>query len=198
MAITVTTLATACALSDVQINVTSATGFATNNIIMVDGEQMTQTGPAVGTVIPVQRIGRNGAWQSTHAILATVTTGLPADFAGPGVGWGTNPAIYKKSIVSYGADGAIAPPTSDTLIFINKATAAALTLKSPTGAPDGIEVTIYSNTTGAHTVTYTPGFHGDTTASDVGTFAATIGNSMTLLSSQGLWGVKCLAGVTLG
>src|SRR6185295_11629498 len=100
MAITVTTLASAVALSDMTINVTSATGFATGNLVVVDGEQMTQTGSAVGTVIPVQRIGRNGSWQSAHAILATVQTGLPSDFAGPGAGWGTNPANYKKTIVS--------------------------------------------------------------------------------------------------
>jgi len=196
MSITATTLASACALGDTTINVTSATGFATGNVIFVDGEQMVQTGAAVGTVIPVQRGGKNGGVQSAHAILAMTQTGLATDWAGPQAGWSTNPAIYKKQIVSYGASGAIAPPTSDTLIFLNKATAAAMTLTSPSGAPDGIEVTIYSNTAAAHTVTYTPGFHGDTTSSDVATFAATIGNSFTMISSGGLWGLKCAAGVT--
>ncbi len=198
MAITQTTLAAAAALGDTQITVTSAAGFATGNVIFVDGEQMVQTGPAVSTMIPVQRGGKSGTVQAPHAILATVQTGLATDWAGPQAGWSTNPAIFKKQIVSYGASATIATPLTDTLIFLNKVTAAAMVLGSPTGAPDGIEVTIYSNTTGAHTVTYTPGFHGDTGSSDIGTFAATIGNSMTLISSQGLWGIKSLAGVTLG
>lgn len=196
MSITLTTLSAAVALGDTQINVTSATGFAVGNLILVDGEWMSQTGPAVGTVIPVQRGGKNGTVQSAHAILATTQTGLPTDWAGPQAGWPTNPAIYKKQIVSYGASGAIVAPTADTLIFLNKATAAAMTLVSPTGAPDGIEVTIYSTTAAAHTVTYTPGFHGDTTSSDVATFAATTGNSFTILSAGGVWGLKCAAGVT--
>lgn len=194
-----TTLASACGASDQSINVTSATGFAVGNLIQVDGEFMVQTGAAVGTVIPVQRGGKNGTVQVAHAILASVTTGTASEFPGPQPGWTNNPGRYKKQIVSYGASGAITPPTYDTIIFLDKATAAAMTLASPAATtPDGTEVTIYSNTAAAHTVTYTPGFNGDTTSSDVATFAATIGNSMTILAARGLWGVKCLAGVTLG
>jgi|SRR6185369_7800515 len=194
-----TTLASACGAGDQSINVTSATGFAVGQTIMVDGEYMVQTGAANGTVIPVQRVGQGGSIVSAHPILASVVTGTATEFPPPQQGWPTNPALYKKVIVSYGASGAIVPPTSDTIIFLDKATAAAMTLASPTGAtPDGVEVTIYSNTAAAHTVTYTPGFNGDTTTSDVATFAATIGNSITLLSARGLWGVKCAAGVTLG
>jgi hypothetical protein len=199
MAATYTTLASACGRDDQQINVTSATGFAVGNVITVDGEQMVQTAAAVGTIIAVQRGGKNGGVQSAHPILASVVTSLPTDVPGPQPGFTNNPAPYKKAIVSYGASGAITPPTFDTIIFLDKATAAAMTLTSPTGAtPDGTEVTIYSNTAAAHTITYTPGFNGDTTSSDVATFAATIGNSITLLSARGLWGVKCAAGVTLG
>lgn len=199
MSATATTLAAACGRDDQSINVTSATGFAAGNVIMVDGEIMVQTAAATGTVVPVQRGGKNGSVQAAHPILASVMTGLPTDFPGPQQSWATNPAPYKKVIVSYGASGAITPPTVDTLIFLNKATAAAMTLASPTGAtPDGVEVTIYSNTAAAHTVTYTPGFHGDTESSDVATFTATIGNSITLLSSRGVWGVKAKEGVSLG
>jgi hypothetical protein len=199
MAATRTTLAAAVALNDTVLNVTSATGFAAGNLIQVDSETMVQTGAASGTIIPVRRGGQNGSAQRAHTILAPVVTGLPADFYSGPAGWPTNPPIYKKEIVSYGVDSAITPPTVDTLIFVNKATAAALTLASPTGAtPDGTEVTIYSNTAAAHTVTYTPGFNGNTTSSDVATFAATIGNSITLIAARGLWGVKAAAGVTLG
>jgi hypothetical protein len=195
-----TTLATACGASDQFINPTSSTGNAVNWIWLVDGEYMQQIGVATaGGLIPVQRVGQYGSIVRSHPILAGVTAGPATDFPAPQAGWPTNPALYKKQIVSYGASGAIVPPTSDTLIFLDKATAAAMTLASPTGAtPDGVEVTIYSTTAAAHTVTYTPGFNGDTTTSDVATFAATIGNSITLLSSRGLWGVKCAYGVTLG
>ena len=199
MSATRTTLAAACGAGDQAIVVTSATGFAVGNVIQVDGEFMVQTGAAVSTTIPVQRGGKNGTIQSAHPILSSVVTGLATDFPAPQAGWTNNPAPYKKSVVSYGASGAITPPTYDTIIFLDKATAAAMTLASPsTATPDGVEVTIYSNTAAAHTVTYTPGFNGDTTSSDVATFAATIGNSMTILSARGLWGIKCLAGVTLG
>jgi acetylglutamate kinase len=194
-----TTLAAACSASDQQIVVTSATGFAVGQPIVVDGEYMVQIAAAIATTtIPVQRGGKNGSVQSAHAILSTVGTGTNAEFPGPQAGWPTNPAIYKKVQVSYGASGAIAPPTCDTIVFLNKATAGAMTLVSPTGAtPDGTEVTIYSNTAAAHTVTYTAGFNQDTTASDVATFAATSGNSMTMIASRGVWGLKCVYGVTV-
>lgn len=195
-----TTLASACGANDKTINPTSSTGNAVGWLWLVDGEYMEQVDVATaGGLIPVQRGGKNGSVQSAHAILAGVTAGPKTDFPGPMAGWPTNPAIYKKQIVSYGASGAIVPPTSDTLIFLDKATAAAMTLANPTGAtPDGVEVTIFSTTAAAHTITYTPGFHGDTESSDVATFTNTTGNSLTLLSSRGTWGVKCKEGVSFG
>ena len=199
MALTRTTLLTAAGAADQVINVTSATGFAVGNLIQVDGEFMVQTAAASGTIIPVQRVGQNASVVVAHPILASVVTGLATDFPSAKPGFSNNPALHQKSVVSYGATGAIVPPTYDTIIFLDKATAAAMTLASPTLAtPDGTEVTIYSNTAAAHTVTYTPGFNGDTTSSDVATFAATIGNSMTIIAARGLWGMKCASGVTLG
>jgi len=199
MAATTTTLAAAVAVNDQTIQVTSATGFAAGNLILVDGEYMTQIAAASGTVVPVRRASLGGSVQRAHAILASVLTGLPSDFPRGEPGATSNPRVPSKARVSHGVDGAIVPPVSDTIVFIDKATAAALTLESPAaGTPDGVEVTIYSNTAAAHTVTYTPGFNANTTSSDVATFAATKGNSMTILSAKGLWGIKSLAGVTLG
>ncbi len=194
-----TTLAAACGASDVTIQPTATTGNAVGWIWLVDGEYMTQTAVATaGGLIPVQRVGANASVVRSHPILAGVTAGPTTDFPGPPPGWTSNPALYKKQIVSYGVAGAIAPPTYDTLVFLDKATAAAMTLVSPTAAtPDGVEVTIMSTTAAAHTVTYEAGFNGDTTTSDVATFAATKGNSMTIISSRGLWGVKCVYGVTI-
>lgn len=59
-------------------------------------------------------------------------------------------------------------------------------------------MTVISTTAAAHTITYTPGFYGDTTSSDVATYAAKVGASATFIAMRGLWGVYCLANVTLG
>lgn len=197
MALVSTTLAAACAAADQFINVTSTTGTAVGQIWRVDSEFMTQIAAASGNVIPVSRRGTNGSTVQAHTILAPVVNGVAGDFPAPQPGTTINPAPWEKQIVSYGASGAITLPTCNTLIFLDKATAAAMTLASPSAAVDGIEVTIYSNTAAAHTVTYTPGFNGDTTSSDVATFPATKGNSMTIIASKGLWGLKCVYGVSV-
>ena len=205
MAATSTTLAAAVGANDTIIVVTSSTGFATGNLIRVNSEWMVQTGPAVGTTtapVPVRRGGQNGSMQVAHPILSPVVTALPSDSLNDGPTAVTNPANWEKIIASISVNtptGTTEPsPTWNTLTFINKVTAAAIAIGSPSALVDGLEWTIFSNTTGAHTVTYTPGFHGDTGSSDIATFAATIGNSMTLIAARGVWGVKCLSGVTLG
>jgi hypothetical protein len=193
-----TTLASACGINDQFIIVTSATGALTGNLICIDSEFMAQSAAAVGTQIPVRRGGQLGSAQKAHVILAPVLFATSAEIPVAGPGSSTPISVPRKQIVTYSVTGAITPPTIDTLIMLDKATASAMTLASPAaGTPDGIEVTIYSNTAAAHTVTYTPGFNADTTSSDVATFAATKGNSMTILSSGGLWGMKCASGVTL-
>lgn len=197
MAITNTTLASACAAGDQVINVTSATGFAAGNLIRVDNEWMLQTAAANGTVVPVRRNGMNGSAVVAHTILAPVATCLASDTLAAGAQQILNPAMSNPTIVSYGASGAIAPPTVNTLVMLDKATAAAMTLAAPSGLADGTEVTILSATAAAHTVTYTAGFYGDTTSSDVATFAAKAGASMTIVAYKGAWGVKALANVTL-
>ena len=199
MAITQRALASAMLLNDTYAVLDSATGTAAGNLMCIDGEYMTQVGAASGVTVQLRRGGQLGSAQKAHNILAVVETGLPGDFPAPtGAIVAPGPG-QRQPVVSYGVSGAIAPPTSDTVVFLNKATAAAMTLVSPTaGTPDGTEVLIYSNTAAAHTCTYTPGFNGNTTTSDVATFAATIGNSMTIIAANGVWGIKALAGVTLG
>ena len=198
MAATSTTLAAACGLNDQTITVTSATGAAVGQLWRVDSEWMLQNAAANGTVIPVSRRGINGSAVVAHTILAPTVNCLPADTLNAGPGAVLNPATWERQITSVGVSSTLASPIWPTITFIDKVTAAALVLGNPSALADGTEWTIYSNTTGAHTVTYTPGFHGDTGSSDIATFAATIGNSMTLIASQGLWGTKCLSGVTLG
>ena len=112
----------------------------------------------------------------------------------------TGPAAYinaSGSLVTAGgvvpasqviaADGAITI-TSGTVI-ITKASAAAITLAAPTATTDDFKkLTIESTTAAAHTVTNTsPGFNNGSTASDVATFGAAIGNSFELIAYQGVW-----------
>ena len=60
-----------------------------------------------------------------------------------------------------------------------------------------ITVTFLNADAKANTVTYTAGFYGDTTSSDVATFAAKTGASFSIIARGGTWGIIALANVTL-
>jgi hypothetical protein len=93
MALTTTTLAAACGVNDTKISVTSATGFAPQRLIQIDGEILAQSGAgSSGTTISVRR-GVEGTTPSAHAIRATVATGTGADFAAPPPGEILVPAL---------------------------------------------------------------------------------------------------------
>lgn len=198
MARTNTTLSAACGANDVTISVTSATGFADRQLITVDNEVMVQVGAAVGTTIPVRRGGQQGTTQVAHVILAPVSTMLPGDMSLPRPAQAQNIQPAGPVQMAISVDGTLTLPAYDSFTQITKAGVCAITLATaPTGVPDGIEHTIHSTTANAHTITYAAGFNGDTTSSDVATFNARIGNSITLVTSRGLYGVKALAGVTI-
>lgn len=95
------------------------------------------------------------------------------------------------------ADGAIT--VKNGVVIITKGTAAVLTLAAPTATTDDYkQLLIMSTTAAAHTVTQTtPGFNNGGAASDVGTFAAAIANSLLLVAYQGVWYVVNNVGVTL-
>lgn len=95
-------------------------------------------------------------------------------------------------------DGAITIKSGT--VFLTKGSAAAITLAAPTATvDDGKRLLIVSTTAQAHTVTQTtPGINNGSTASDVGTFGAAIGNSIELVAYQGAWfTVGTPRGVTL-
>jgi hypothetical protein len=200
MALTTTTLAAACGRDDVTIKVTSATGFADKQLIRVDAEIMAQAGtPSTTspTSIPVRR-GIDGTAQLAHGILANVATGLVTDFPVPPPGQiaAIAPDAGRRTLgVDTTLNTADFPPGPSTYV-ITKATAAAITLGAPSKAQDGLRVTFLSGTAAAHTVTYAAGFYGDTTASDIATFAAKVGASMTLEAQAGAWGPLALTNVT--
>lgn len=103
--------------------------------------------------------------------------------------------LPRKQVLA-SADGAIDISLKNfpDTVLITKGTACALTLAAPTagvpakGGHDGMRITIYSTTAAAHTVTQTsPGFNNGSTASDVGTFGAAIGNYLVVEAYNGIW-----------
>ena len=194
MALTVTSLASACTANDTKVTLTSATGCVVGSLIMADGEFMLVTDISTTPTVQVVRGYNNGAVSSNavaHAALAPVTFGLTSEFAQ------TSPLNGQViAATSYSANGTITNPTVNATIFIDKATACALTLTDP-AADQTNTVIIKSLTAAAHTVTYATGFYGDTTSSDVATFAAKAGASMTIVARNGKWTPLALANVTL-
>lgn len=196
MALTVTSLASACTANDTKVTLTSATGAVVGSLILVDGEWMLVTDVTLTPTVQVVRGYNNGPLASSavaHNSLAPVTFGLSTEFSTPSA-LGANQAL---NVSSYSANGTITNPTANgAIIYIDKATACALTLTDP-AADQTNTVTIKSLTAAAHTVTYATGFYGDTTSSDVATFAAKAGASMTITARNGKWTPIALANVTL-
>lgn len=175
MAVTATTLASSKATSDTKIKLTSGTGIANKMLVLVDGEFMrvtdVATSPTVG-VVP----GYAGTTAGPHGVLAPAIYGIPSDFG----------TVSGPDTTSYGADGAIAVPVVDTVIYLTKATAGAYTLAAPAAWQQNT-VILVSTSAAAHTVTYTAGFYGNTTSSDVLTFPATINGAFTMKAQNGTW-----------
>lgn len=197
MALTTTSLAAALNAASLVATVTSASGATVGGFLKADDEYMVITA-INGTQITVRSRGDYGSAVGAHVALAPVTFGLAADLPNPPAG-AVLAGLDTNALQSISADGAIdvSALVKKTTVVVTKATAAALTLAAPSKAQDGLEVTILSATAAAHTVTYTAGFYGDTTASDVATFAAKAGASMTIVARGGTWGIQALANVTL-
>ena len=103
----------------------------------------------------------------------------------------------KDGYAAYAADGAISLYSHTAIL--TKGTASAMTLAVPTATThDGMIITVISTTAAAHTVTATTvGFNAGDAASDVGTFAAAIGNGFSFVAYQGEWYVLTNTNVTL-
>jgi len=197
MAISQTNLTAAISATDLTLAVASATGFTVGRPVRIDNEMIGAVLEVNGLSIKVRGRGWDGTAAKAHAALAKVSVGDPADFPSPTEGTSNALPPTDEAQVSYDASGAIAIPDKDTTIILNKATAAAMTLAGPSAAQDGVKLTIVSVTAAAHTVTYTAGFAGNTTSSDVATFGAAIGNSMTIQAINGTWVILALNGVTV-
>ena len=203
MALTTTTLAGAITQGQTLVTLTAytspAAGPLSKVLLVVDGEAMLVTDATLSPTLQVVRgynspiPGQTGTPAFSHNILAPVVYGQSSDFT-QSVG---NPG--GAQVFSYGANGAITVPVLDSTIYIDKATAAALTLADP--AKDQRNTVVFiSRTDAAHTITYTNGFYGNTTTSDVATFPATLGAVFTIVAQNGQWCAVATAddGVTIG
>ncbi len=193
MALATTTLAGAVTALDNLIPVTSATGFAAGSYCQVDSELM-KIMAVTGTSISVFR-GVRGTQAVAHTIYALVCVGTAAEFAAVTSGGSVGPFALKPRIYTYAVAGALTIAPGIHRIGAGAAEIKAMTLAAPSYGEDGIEMTIESASAYAHTVTYTAGFFGDTTSSDVATSAAKVGASFTIIALGGKWAVKATSAV---
>lgn len=93
------------------------------------------------------------------------------------------------------ADGAIT--LANGVVIITKGTAAALTIDNP--PTEGVHnLKIVSTTAAAHTLDYTAGFGGGTTARDRATWGGAINDSLEIIGYNGTWHTLATRNVTLG
>jgi hypothetical protein len=97
--------------------------------------------------------------------------------------------------VTYTALGAITPQPG--IVFIN-GTTLAMTIVDPTTAQNGMTMCVLATNASAHTLTYTAGFNGGTTARDVATFGGAVGDNICFFANSGTWWVISTRNVTLG
>jgi len=191
MALTTTTLASACALLDKTILVTSATSFVAGARLIVDSnEVMYVTKDYVsGTTVSVLR-GQQGTLQQTHPITCNVVLVPAADVRSYAAGSDAAPPLYlTKSDISYTATGAITVGTADfNRVRLNGTAACVMTLAHPLKDQDGIMVQVIANGKAAHSVTVPSGGFGNAGAGyTVGTFDAGGLCSLFLTASNGFW-----------
>lgn len=176
MATTHTTLAAALSSSALDLIATAATGATVGGLVRVDDEYMVVT-EIIGTTISVRARGEHGTTAAAHNVLAPLTFCLVSDLS--------RPKQNRFHMVSYGANGAIAVPTSNTIVLLTKATAAAMTLADPSPLADGTLIGIVNTTAVANTVTLATAYTGSTET--VFTFTNTVGASLWLIAYKGVW-----------
>lgn len=196
MALTRTTLASACAAGDTTIVVAAATGIVAGVIVKIDGELMLVTSGYVAASVQVPVIrAQQATYASAHPSGAGVVLGAASDVA-----WSTPapetvtqyPMVRARLVRSYTADGAIDLPTpgSDMVAILNGTSQWDMTLANPSVDQDGDLLYIIGNGKAAHTVTYTAGLGNASTGYTVMTFD-TLGQGMlALMAANGIW-VPC-------
>ena len=196
MALTVTSLNGAITQNATLVRLTAFTNPSTaaigpRTVAVVDGEKMLVTDATLSPTVQVVR-GYDGTLAGPHNTLAPVVYGTTTDFTQTS-GLGVLP------VVSYGVSGAISIPTCDQTVYLTKAGVAAMTLADPP-SDSTVTLKVVSLTAQAHTITYTAGFYGNTTSSDVATYPGTVGAAFTFSAKNGVWYAVATAddGVLIG
>src|SRR5574343_1042894 len=196
MALTATTLTTDISATQLQFGVTSSSGFAAGQPVLIGGEYMVCTGVPVSGQITVRSRGNEGTAAAAHDLLSNVlTSATPSDFPAVPTGAVNITPPYVDNIVEVWEYGAIDAPNKNTTFILTKATAlASTTLASPTKAQNGIRATFTSQTAAAHVITAVME-DGTTGGSTTATFTAYKGASMILEACNGLWNVIAVQNV---
>lgn len=194
MALANTTLSAACALTDKQITVASATSLAVGLLGAVDGEvfQIAKSYTVGSTTVPVLR-AQEGTAQVAHVsgaqiswyLLATdvPTTGPQLSVFSPLAGRGRYPSSVTTS-----AAWTPRADNQDEVVEINGTSVVALTITSPLRSQSGKIVTFVGNGIAAHTITYTTtGFGNVGSTADVVTFGASQMQSLQMIAAGGFW-----------
>lgn len=209
MAMTTTTASVAVLAGDQFVTLTSATGLAAGMFLKIDDEFMLVrndyniAGSAfTSTFVPVVRRGDRGSIQSAHNALALVVFGLTTDLAAypPGALIQDTQSPLGPDIVTYSVTGAIAIPTRDTIIVLDKAGVAAMTLAAPGKDQDGLRLIITTTTAQAHTITATSLIADGATGSPHTTITFTTGykgQGIQLMALAGLWQVIANTATTI-
>lgn len=181
---TKTTLSSAASATTDIFYVAAATGAVVGDFVKCEGE-IAQVSAINSLAIKVKFRGSFGTKAAAHAVSAACVFATAAELTGTGPQDVPDPG--KWDIVNYNAAGAIAVPVRNTIATITGGSATALTLAAPSAVNNGVRLLIISRSAQAHTVTYTAGFKGNTTSSDVATFAATVNGCLDLVAIDGTW-----------
>ena len=201
MALTNSTLASAMGRDDLIAVLTSATGLSAYSgsspqTIRIDNEYMAVApGYVSGVRVNVYRRGDQGGAAVAHNALATLVLGAASD-----TGWASYQpgAVAPVSIpvpiwdtVTYSVNGAIAIPTRNTTVQLDKGGVAAMTLAVPGLDQDGVQIHIVGLTARANIVTAPSAIFDDGLSGSPHTiWTATTGytgQGFTIKASQGHW-----------
>lgn len=175
MSLTSTSLSGAITATATRAVVASATSIVAGTVAKIDDE-FVRVAAISGTTVDLIR-GINGSRQVAHNTGAPfVHSATPDDFSVP-----VAPRVY-----SYTSAGAITPAPGTHIIGVGAGGAIAYTLADPPADLPGMFLHIVSVTAQAHTVTMTTGY-GGTNATDIFTFSGAVGDSITLMSRNGVW-----------
>lgn len=155
--------------------------------------------PTLNNVV-VRGRGSDGTAPAAHDILANVYfSNIAGDFANPQAGTATTLDPAEDAPVSIGQDATLPLVGANTIYNINKNSACAITLLTPSLQDNGVTVLFTSNTAFAHTITVPTGLIQDASgvAHTTATFTANKGCSCAFLIENGFYNVdRTSLGVT--